>query len=983
MARGGRGRGNRGRGGRGTRGSGRGGHSAESSRFIENELDFNIQMYADAPNASGGTRGGSGKNRRGGRGGQTSATPTRGRGRGRGGYDSPKRGYESPAGRGRGRGEAFTPSRRGDYGIGASPRGRGQGGFQPKPVTLSGLLYQERPLLRPIVFVPSVLTKVLFEEEEELIKPGVEDVDDTEQSHVPTANRVARVFGVADAESEDEEEDGEEIEEIDFNQMDKLFDDGAMTKTTTTIKKSKLAETATIFEEQFTGFYVDPNPSSKPDEVDDLARMMEETLSAAEDLDVPIEAKVPLEDTTPAATAANDAPADMFYIDVEPAQVPEAIDPSDAPRPPALHDDEDDDVIVYVAPHPRKGDEQSQKEFVAEEPATGVKDTSLFTPYVSASAFPLAAASTFMTTSTPSTIPPVPEAPSFSAFSFSFSKSSTTPITPGKARLVVPPVSTPRQAKAWKKKRGLGKKKGKSSFGAFGAMLEEEQLHQQDPRRSQRRRGDSDLEWGDTDDENVDADEVQAGLEDFIGLPAVNKKGRERHLAQDKGKGKAKASDDDHGMDVDPDLASDLDAMRSFAEGLIGQKAGVHETIDDVMDEAMLRMEDEDDDGGTQSSEDEEEEDVLAVEEAMLISETLQFDDGQPEGDSEDSDDDDGDSDDDEDQTPRTSFEARLQRLREKSRSKKHADTSMEFMPDDSDEDDFVQRNMTWADEDEDFIQEIQDILDDNEAVLTGRDRKAQHALFRSIYNGEFDDYADMSPAKRRKDKGKDLPADLKAQWEKDRKVKAERKKARELARLEGAADPMSKKKGGKKGRKAMLVAASLDPTITVIPNRVIDMVTLTQQIRRFIAEIGGPKQMSLPPTTKDTRKKIHEMAAAFNLKSVSKGKGDARYTTLHKTSRTGQRVDEKKVAWIAQQSGARGEFIYNKGRAPPTSMPRHREGDEVGKAAPKLTESNIGFRMLALMGWQEGDRIGFTNGLDAPLTAIIKTTKLGLGATK
>jgi len=38
---------------------------------------------------------------------------------------------------------------------------------------------------------------------------------------------------------------------------------------------------------------------------------------------------------------------------------------------------------------------------------------------------------------------------------------------------------------------------------------------------------------------------------------------------------------------------------------------------------------------------------------------------------------------------------------------------------------------------------------------------------------------------------------------------------------------------------------------------------------------------------------------------------------------------------------------------------------------------------LLAMMGWSEGDRIGFTGGLDAPLTAIIKNTKLGLGATK
>lgn len=40
---------------------------------------------------------------------------------------------------------------------------------------------------------------------------------------------------------------------------------------------------------------------------------------------------------------------------------------------------------------------------------------------------------------------------------------------------------------------------------------------------------------------------------------------------------------------------------------------------------------------------------------------------------------------------------------------------------------------------------------------------------------------------------------------------------------------------------------------------------------------------------------------------------------------------------------------------------------------------------MLAAMGWSEGDRIGTSDGsgLTAPLTAIIKTTKLGLGAAR
>jgi hypothetical protein len=31
---------------------------------------------------------------------------------------------------------------------------------------------------------------------------------------------------------------------------------------------------------------------------------------------------------------------------------------------------------------------------------------------------------------------------------------------------------------------------------------------------------------------------------------------------------------------------------------------------------------------------------------------------------------------------------------------------------------------------------------------------------------------------------------------------------------------------------------------------------------------------------------------------------------------------------------------------------------------------------------WKEGDRIGVTGGLEAPIAAIIKRSKLGLGAT-
>lgn len=83
------------------------------------------------------------------------------------------------------RGKAFqsrssTPSRgmnggHGHLGIGLSPqptRKSKLGSSAP----LSSLLYESRPLLRPIVFVKSNLAPVLFQQEEELLQPTIEKI---------------------------------------------------------------------------------------------------------------------------------------------------------------------------------------------------------------------------------------------------------------------------------------------------------------------------------------------------------------------------------------------------------------------------------------------------------------------------------------------------------------------------------------------------------------------------------------------------------------------------------------------------------------------------------------------------------------------------------------------------------------------------------------------------------------------------------------
>jgi hypothetical protein len=119
------------------------------------------------------------------------------RGRGRGGRGrangsstprggaKPPRGFDTPRGRGRAGYSQYVPGDLEEAGVGrgqGSPgRGRGRGGrgFKSKVgagAPLSKILYEDRPLLRPITFVRSALTATLFQQEEEILQPLTEEV---------------------------------------------------------------------------------------------------------------------------------------------------------------------------------------------------------------------------------------------------------------------------------------------------------------------------------------------------------------------------------------------------------------------------------------------------------------------------------------------------------------------------------------------------------------------------------------------------------------------------------------------------------------------------------------------------------------------------------------------------------------------------------------------------------------------------------------
>ena len=197
-----------------------------------------------------------------------------------------------------------------------------------------------------------------------------------------------------------------------------------------------------------------------------------------------------------------------------------------------------------------------------------------------------------------------------------------------------------------------------------------------------------------------------------------------------------------------------------------------------------------------------------------------------------------------------------------------------------------------------------------------------------------------------------DLPTELQEQWEKDRLKKAKYKREREIARLSAALDPLITKKGGKKSKKAMLAAARLDPSI-LISHRIVDMVSVERQIRRFLAD-NDRRDMALPACNKSTRKKIHTLAALFGLGSRSDGRASKRYTTLFKKSQSGKNIDEGKVARLMKGYQYRASYDVSDDEWDDT---RKKKGKGKGKGKGKARFKEKGGSEH--LSTREGDVVG------------------------
>ncbi|OLL24677.1 Protein SQS1 [Neolecta irregularis DAH-3] len=124
------------------------------------------------------------------------------------------------------------------------------------------------------------------------------------------------------------------------------------------------------------------------------------------------------------------------------------------------------------------------------------------------------------------------------------------------------------------------------------------------------------------------------------------------------------------------------------------------------------------------------------------------------------------------------------------------------------------------------------------------------------------------------------------------------------------------------------------------------------------------------------SRKIIHLLALAYNLKSKSSGSGARRRPSLIRTPRTTYSPNEQMIASILKRK-------HSHNPSPHKIKPWIRDGEIVGNGAPEIAQNNKGRRMLENLGWKSGMVLGTCNAQSGnlhPIQAIFKNNKFGLG---
>ncbi|KAK4510621.1 uncharacterized protein ATC70_005052 [Mucor velutinosus] len=250
-----------------------------------------------------------------------------------------------------------------------------------------------------------------------------------------------------------------------------------------------------------------------------------------------------------------------------------------------------------------------------------------------------------------------------------------------------------------------------------------------------------------------------------------------------------------------------------------------------------------------------------------------------------------------------------------------------------------------------------------------------------------------------------DVPPGLRPgmrRWYEKQQRKEDKKKKREEAK----AHRKEKKKNGK-GRANEIE----DPDFTN------QMAKIDERMRDFVQD-DSISSFQFAPMATNVRRQLHVLAAVYNLKSKSTGGGGSRCTIVTKTPTTCIPNDRRYISRylldiqtnmdeqnrIIGKNRSKGGPPHQKGKkkfinsskknnSSGTSTPKQKRGDGQFPAGPShgtvvafdaapIGESNVGHRMLAAMGWKQGEALGSkSEGIVAPIEAIIRKKGRGLGS--
>ncbi|KAI8335256.1 hypothetical protein EDC96DRAFT_548219 [Choanephora cucurbitarum] len=182
-------------------------------------------------------------------------------------------------------------------------------------------------------------------------------------------------------------------------------------------------------------------------------------------------------------------------------------------------------------------------------------------------------------------------------------------------------------------------------------------------------------------------------------------------------------------------------------------------------------------------------------------------------------------------------------------------------------------------------------------------------------------------------------------------------------------------------------------------------MLKVDQRLHEFVQD-KTITSFQFAPMETHLRRQLHVLAAVYNLKSQSFGTGATRCTVVSKTPATSiprdrrhidrflsdiqtnmneqNRIIAKNKSLTDKKKKGKKTSKNQSGSGTPKQnnpSPLLSHGTVVGSDAAPISESNVGHRMLAAMGWRQGEALGSkSDGILTPIEAVIRKKGRGLG---